>query len=976
MLTSGQVRTLETTDDGDQAQKSHWHPWVFGMHTSGAQSKETQTSGAQPKETQMSEHGSFYRRPLANTCPPRCSLQVVAVNNLKTYMKTMCASASAGIPMEGRNITNHSGKATCATQIFAAGFDEQTIMARTGHISSAVRAYKRPSDALLKDVSNTLQPPKKPSPTKNKVKILETTAATATTTTAAPPNTATVTSPAAKTPTSNLALQHRNFNQLALQQQDFKQPALQQQDFKQPAPQQQDFKQPALQQQDFKQPAPQQQDFKQPALQQQDFKQPALQQQDFKQPALQQQDFKQPALQQQDFKQPALQQQDFKQPALQQQDFKQPALQQQDFKQPARQQQDALQYHYMVGGQGSAVRGPLLKIVGQAIAVSVAKRAAMFPLLSPPVFAYVIQDEPDQETWPADTLLPYFLPDSSVRAVIEMEALESMLAEEKVTTIDGQEVDLEPASLLKESLPRPPGLGPDGPDQINRDLEAVGHTIPTAWVTAWNRLTWRNLTNTNDNIMSTMKKRGLTVSKEMANSFHDYLLSELTSLAYQPIDLTLIKAPRYLVFAGPSGTGETSTAKAFAANLEAVLQAAEPTRPKPAQQDDQNDTEAYIDTNETILETTPQPQQPGSQIQQHHQQQPTPVTHYRRIAPKPTPLPVPISHISPYPTFVPSLISPPATISPGLIPLLPNGPIFSPITNQGGVIMRPFGGIHAFHPYNLGISPTIPMWFYARFEEDQKGSLVERKEIKQPEKLTYNTLKKGLEVQVLEAGKLYAGNLVFWLQPGERDRTLLSAQIAEFEKEKDLEMKFRASNITVNQRVGESWPYQKFDMQYSTDLVDDIVRSANPKGRFWIKVDGTDIKPALQESKKGDWNGDPDLQDSKLEQLREEYDKRVKLCNDLEKERGRDSLQERIQELITHFEADTQFLLKSLQTTVNIYQKKIVPTTTSEEKLKERSWEIVELSQLIEQSKQFAQSYEEILSLINPESPIMDTAIL
>ncbi|CAH1277642.1 Hypp9734 [Branchiostoma lanceolatum] len=171
------------------------------------------------------------------------------------------------------------------------------------------------------------------------------------------------------------------------------------------------------------------------------------------------------------------------------------------------------------------------------------------------------------------------------------------------------------------------------------------------------------------------------------------------------------------------------------ANLEAVLQAEEPTRPEPAQQDDQNDTEAYIDALETILtdlldphqpaadptewdpdglltilETTPQPQQPGSQLQQHHQQQPTPVTHYRRIAPKPTPAPpVPISHISPSPTFVPSLISPPATISPGLIPLLPNGPIFSPITNQGGVIMGPFGGIHAFHPYNLGINPTIPM---------------------------------------------------------------------------------------------------------------------------------------------------------------------------------------------------------------------------------------------------------------------------
>ena len=32
-------------------------------------------------------------------------------------------------------------------------------MARTGHRSTAVRAYKRPSNAQLEDVSNALQPP-------------------------------------------------------------------------------------------------------------------------------------------------------------------------------------------------------------------------------------------------------------------------------------------------------------------------------------------------------------------------------------------------------------------------------------------------------------------------------------------------------------------------------------------------------------------------------------------------------------------------------------------------------------------------------------------------------------------------------------------------------------------------------------------------------------------------------------------------
>ncbi|KAI8511867.1 hypothetical protein Bbelb_109670 [Branchiostoma belcheri] len=57
------------------------------------------------------------------------------------------------------------------------------------------------------------------------------------------------------------------------------------------------------------------------------------------------------------------------------------------------------------------------------------------------------------------------------------------------------------------------------------------------------------------------------------------------------------------------------------------------------------------------------------------------------------------------------------------------------------------------------------------------------------------------------------------------------------------------------------------------------LESANPKGRFWIKVDGTDIKPALQESKKGEWNGDPDLKDCRVQNLRKERDDRLKLLD-------------------------------------------------------------------------------------------------
>ncbi len=55
-----------------------------------------------------------------------------------------------------------------------------------------------------------------------------------------------------------------------------------------------------------------------------------------------------------------------------------------------------------------------------------------------------------------------------------------------------------------------------------------------------------------------------------------------------------------------------------------------------------------------------------------------------------------------------------------------------------------------------------------------------------------------------------------------------------------------------------------------------MLKKANPDGRFWIKIDGTDVKTALMELMLGKWNGDVDLGDWALEKLRKEYDKRPK----------------------------------------------------------------------------------------------------
>ena len=104
--------------------------------------------------------GRFYRKVLPSRDPGdiRFGSQPIGINTLSKYLKTMCVAAN--INFEGRRFTNHSGKVTCATRLYESGsFDEQMIMSRTGHRSTAVRSYKRPRSTLVKSVSDALQLP-------------------------------------------------------------------------------------------------------------------------------------------------------------------------------------------------------------------------------------------------------------------------------------------------------------------------------------------------------------------------------------------------------------------------------------------------------------------------------------------------------------------------------------------------------------------------------------------------------------------------------------------------------------------------------------------------------------------------------------------------------------------------------------------------------------------------------------------------
>ena len=67
---------------------------------------------------------------------------------------------AAGILLENRNITNHSGKVTCCITLFNAGFSDSSVKSRSGHRSSAVETYTRSLEALHDGVSHARHPPK------------------------------------------------------------------------------------------------------------------------------------------------------------------------------------------------------------------------------------------------------------------------------------------------------------------------------------------------------------------------------------------------------------------------------------------------------------------------------------------------------------------------------------------------------------------------------------------------------------------------------------------------------------------------------------------------------------------------------------------------------------------------------------------------------------------------------------------------
>ena len=120
-------------------------------------------------------------------------------------------------------------------------------------------------------------------------------------------------------------------------------------------------------------------------------------------------------------------------------------------------------------------------------------------------------------------------------------------------------------------------------------------------------------------------------------------------------------------------------------------------------------------------------------------------------------------------------------------------------------------------------------------------------------------------------------------------------------------------------------------------------------GRFWIKIDGTDIKTGLMESSRRVWNGDVDINDGELKKLRKQYDNHLMDIDNFSKSNCQD-LPINCTKLINMFQNDIPYLMNGFHKARAVYHDKFqkqVPNKT----LKELNWDVVEHNTLLQQSQ-------------------------
>lgn len=114
------------------------------------------------------------------------------------------------------------------------------------------------------------------------------------------------------------------------------------------------------------------------------------------------------------------------------------------------------------------------------------------------------------------------------------------------------------------------------------------------------------------------------------------------------------------------------------------------------------------------------------------------------------------------------------------------------------------------------------------------------------------------------------------------------------------------------------------------------------------------------------WNGDEDLGNGKLQELRGLYDGRVDLVAGLSSCGTCADLELGLRSWLDQLDEDVVFLDDGVKEAVAEYQKIFNNSSTGEESLKNSNWNVVEFQTLLQQAQLMEQAYESELTNLGP----------
>ncbi|XP_072043005.1 uncharacterized protein [Amphiura filiformis] len=138
------------------------------------------------------------------------------------------------------------------------------------------------------------------------------------------------------------------------------------------------------------------------------------------------------------------------------------------------------------------------------------------------------------------------------------------------------------------------------------------------------------------------------------------------------------------------------------------------------------------------------------------------------------------------------------------------------------------------------------------------------------------------------------------------------------------------------------------------------VAANNPGGRYWILSDATDLKTCLQESRKQQWNGDVDMNDGKVEQMKVQYDAERKDIKEMTNAKtGREKREEILEQVLRRIDGLKVVLGEGVKESREGFNAKVDKKATNEETLMRYCWNMTEWMMLRDQT------YEMEKKLIN-----------